>query len=75
MFLKNENLSFLSYLIFLATFHFQQQEMLLEWIDPRYLLPDITDDIQKEFEENSEIQLNDFLKVKFSYHCLMFWSV
>ena len=37
--------------------------MLLEWIDRRYLLPAITDDIQKEFEENSEIQLNDFLKV------------
>ena len=37
--------------------------MLLEWIDKRYLLPEITNDIQEEFEENSEIQLTNFLKV------------
>ncbi|XP_066922134.1 prolyl 3-hydroxylase OGFOD1-like [Clytia hemisphaerica] len=38
------------------------QEVLLEWIDKRYLLPEITNDIQEEFEENSEIQLTNFLK-------------
>ena len=49
-------------------FYFFQEEILIEWIDVRYLHPEITEDIQKEFEENSEIQLNDFLKVS-NYLC------
>ncbi|XP_057299979.1 prolyl 3-hydroxylase OGFOD1-like [Hydractinia symbiolongicarpus] len=40
----------------------EKDELLLEWINPTYLTPDIVDDISEQFEEESEIQLKDFLK-------------
>uniref|UniRef100_A0A3Q4BLW6 Prolyl 4-hydroxylase alpha subunit domain-containing protein n=1 Tax=Mola mola TaxID=94237 RepID=A0A3Q4BLW6_MOLML len=41
---------------------FHQESVLLEWVNPVYLDISYQEQIQKEFEENSEIQLKDFLK-------------
>uniref|UniRef100_T2M9H1 uS12 prolyl 3-hydroxylase n=1 Tax=Hydra vulgaris TaxID=6087 RepID=T2M9H1_HYDVU len=38
-----------------------EDDLLLEWINPIYLNTEIVDDIQEQFEEESEIQLKDFL--------------
>lgn len=35
----------------------------MSWINPMYLQADIVDDIRESFEENSEIELKDFLLV------------
>lgn len=37
--------------------------MLLEWVNPVYLDISYQEQIQEEFEDSSEIQLKDFLKV------------
>lgn len=37
--------------------------MLLEWVNPLYLDISYQEQIQNEFEDNSEIQLKDFIKV------------
>lgn len=42
----------------------QQETLLLEWINPIYLDIAYQEKIQEEFEDSSEIQLKDFLKVK-----------
>lgn len=39
--------------------------MLLEWVNPVYLDISYQEQIQQNFEESSEIQLKDFLKVPF----------
>eukprot|EP00794_Sanderia_malayensis_P007942 gene7942-8797_t len=36
-------------------------DVLLEWINPMYLNTDIVDSIQEQLEENSEIQLSEFI--------------
>lgn len=41
--------------------------MLLEWVNPIYLDISYQEQIQEEFEDSSEIQLKDFLKVGFSF--------
>ncbi|XP_028404609.1 prolyl 3-hydroxylase OGFOD1-like isoform X2 [Dendronephthya gigantea] len=38
-----------------------RDEILISWVNPMYLQPDIVDDIRESFEENSEIELKDFL--------------
>lgn len=38
--------------------------MLLEWVNPVYLDISYQEQIQGNFEESSEIQLKDFLKVE-----------
>eukprot|EP00795_Rhopilema_esculentum_P004259 gene4259-20454_t len=38
-----------------------EDEILLKWINPMYLDSEIVDAIQNQLEENSEIQLDDFL--------------
>ena len=40
-----------------------QDDVLISWVNPMYLQPDIVDDIRDSFEENSEIELKDFLLV------------
>uniref|UniRef100_A0A3Q3WT08 Uncharacterized protein n=1 Tax=Mola mola TaxID=94237 RepID=A0A3Q3WT08_MOLML len=40
----------------------RDESVLLEWVNPVYLDISYQEQIQKEFEENSEIQLKDFLK-------------
>lgn len=37
--------------------------MLLEWVNPLYLDISQQERIQEEFEDSSEIQLKDFLRV------------
>ena len=37
-------------------------ELLLSWVNPMYLNPEIVTDIGEQFEDNSEIQLKDFLQ-------------
>lgn len=41
--------------------------MLLEWVNPVYLDISYQEQIQGNFEESSEIQLKDFLKVRKSF--------
>lgn len=43
--------------------------MLLEWVNPVYLDVSYQEQIQGNFEESSEIQLKDFLKVKPHFYC------
>lgn len=40
-----------------------QETVLLEWVNPIYLDISYQEQIQEEFEESSEIQLKDFLRV------------
>ena len=40
-----------------------QETLLLEWVNPIYIDISYQEQIQEEFEENSEIQLKDFFKV------------
>lgn len=40
-----------------------QETVLLEWVNPVYLDISYQEQIQEEFEDSSEIQLKDFLKV------------
>jgi len=40
----------------------QEDDILISWINHNYLNPDIVSDIQEQFEENSEIQLTNFLQ-------------
>lgn len=40
-----------------------QETLLLEWVNPIYLDISYQEQIQEEFEDSSEIQLKDFLKV------------
>lgn len=42
---------------------FLKETLLLEWVNPMYLDISYQEQIQEEFEESSEIQLKDFLKV------------
>lgn len=46
--------------------------MLLEWVNPIYLDISYQEQIQEEFEESSEIQLKDFLRVS-SYFIYLFY--
>jgi len=39
-----------------------EDELLLSWVNPMYLNPEIVIDIGEQFEDNSEIQLKDFLQ-------------
>lgn len=49
--------------------------MLLEWINPIYLDISYQEQIQEEFEDSSEIQLKDFLKVTFAlFISNIFWN-
>lgn len=41
----------------------------MEWVNPVYLDISYQEQIQEEFEDNSEIQLKDFLKVRL-FFCL-----
>lgn len=47
--------------------------MLLEWVNPVYLDISYQEQIQEEFEENSEIQLKDFLKVNSCFYFAYFF--
>ena len=47
----------------ISSFFFHQDEILLAWVNPIYLNPDIVSGIQEQFEEQSEIQLPDFMIV------------
>lgn len=44
-----------------------QETVLLEWVNPIYLDISYQEQIQEEFEDSSEIQLKDFLMVRFSF--------
>lgn len=46
--------------------------MLLEWVNPVYLDISYQEQIQEEFEDSSEIQLKDFLKVSSYLFCVFF---
>ena len=53
-----------------------KDDVLLKWINPMYLSPDIVKSIQEQLEENSEIQLDEFLIVSmvittFFFCCLL----
>ncbi len=64
VFPKMSNYSFNGWLSFLLTRVCSSQEtLLLEWVNPVYLDPSYQEQIQEEFEDSSEIQLKDFLKV------------
>lgn len=43
--------------------------MLLEWVNPVYLDISYQEQIQQNFEDSSEIQLKDFLKVNPNLFC------
>ncbi|BFY99311.1 hypothetical protein BsWGS_02351 [Bradybaena similaris] len=47
-----------------------EEEVFYAWINPLYLAPEIQANIKKQFEENSEIELMDFLQAK-KYAALM----
>lgn len=52
-----------------------QETVLLEWVNPTYLDISYQEQIQEEFEDSSEIQLKDFLKVNFClFISYIFWS-
>ena len=53
----------LSTVFVISSFFFHQDEILLAWVNPIYLNPDIVSGIQEQFEEQSEIQLPDFMIV------------
>ncbi len=40
-----------------------EEEVVYEWISEIYLDPEVQSQIQEKFEENSEIELQGFLKV------------
>lgn len=40
-----------------------QEEGFLDWINPIYLSPEIQADIRERFENESEIELSEFIKV------------
>lgn len=42
----------------------------MEWVNPVYLDISYQEQIQEEFEDSSEIQLKDFLKVIFNFFTL-----
>lgn len=44
---------------------FVEDEALVEWINPMYLDTGVVKDIRARFEEESEIQLQEFLLVNF----------
>lgn len=39
-----------------------EEEIFYSWFNPLYLAPDVQSDIRKRFEEDSEIELTDFLQ-------------
>uniref|UniRef100_A0A672I573 Prolyl 3-hydroxylase OGFOD1 n=1 Tax=Salarias fasciatus TaxID=181472 RepID=A0A672I573_SALFA len=45
----------------------RDETVLLEWVNPAYLDISYQEQIQEEFEDSSEIQLKDFLKVILSF--------
>ena len=45
--------------------------MVYEWLNPIYLDAAVQSEIRDKFEENSEIELQGFLKVSFQYNILI----
>ena len=44
--------------------YFFQEHLIYAWINPLFLEPSTQENIQKEFQEKSEIQLSEFLQNK-----------
>ena len=57
-----------------------QEEMIYDWINPIYLTSDVQTQIQERFENDSEIELLGFLKVRTIHsggccNCISLWGM